>query len=112
MNDLIRWDPFKAVCPFEDSFFALPAVFRANSVREPGAAARMDVAETDTSYKLAIELAGVSKEAIQVSVRENTVTVNAELAAAPQDEARYLDGVLYLTLKKKSATNVKRLTVH
>jgi HSP20 family molecular chaperone IbpA len=31
----------------------------------------MDVAENDTSYRLAVELAGVKKEAIQVSVHEH-----------------------------------------
>jgi len=145
MNELVRWDPFKAVAPFEDSFFAVPSLFRPyGAARDTSGGVRMDVTETDTSYQIAIELAGVKKEAIQVSVHENSVTINAELPSeqngagqetqwllrerwsgkmsrtvtlpeAVDDEAsaaRYVDGVLYLTLKKKSAGSVKRLTIH
>ena len=103
----------------------------------------MDVNETENAYQLAIELPGVKKEAIQVSVYENTVTIGAELAEekaggeeqnwllrersfgkfsrnitlpeavdGSSSEARYTDGVLYLTLQKKRARQVKRLTIH
>ena len=92
---------------------------------------------------LAIELAGVKKDAIQVSVYDNTVTIGAELPEEAQDgndmqwllrertsgkfsrstnlpeavddaasEACFTDGVLYLTLKKKSASQTKRLAIH
>ncbi|MBW8838083.1 MAG: Hsp20/alpha crystallin family protein [Betaproteobacteria bacterium] len=142
MNELVRWDPFKAVAPFEDSFFAIPSLFRPFG-RALSTGPRLDVSENDTSYRLAIELAGVKKEAIQVSVQENTVTINAELADEAQNgedvqwllreravgkfsrsislpeavddeasEARFTDGVLYLTLKKKSVSQTKRLTIH
>jgi HSP20 family protein len=143
MNELVRWDPFKAVAPFEDSFFAIPSLFRPFGARDMNAASRMDVAENDTSYQIAIELAGAKKEAIQVSVHENSLTIDAELPSAQNgedketqwlvrerasgkfsrtvtlpeavddeaSEARYVDGVLYLTLKKKTANNVKRLTI-
>ena len=133
MNELVRWDPFKALAPFEDSLFAMPSLFRP--------ASRMDVAENENAYLLAVELAGVKKQAIQVNVNENTVTVSAEipeerdgdmqwlhrertlgkftrsitLPEAVDDEAseaRFTDGVLYLTLKKKSVTQAKRLTIH
>ena len=142
MNELVRWDPFKAVAPFEDSFFAIPSLFRPFG-RALNTGPRLDVSENDTSYRLAIELAGVKKEAIQVSVQENTVTINADLADEAQNgedvqwllreravgkfsrsitlpeavddeasEARFTDGVLYLTLKKKSVSQTKRLTIH
>jgi HSP20 family protein len=129
MNELVRWDPFRAVLPFEGSLFG-----RAWS------GPRMDVQETDTAYELAVELPGVKKEAIEVSVYENTVTIAGEITANGEEQnwllrersygkfsrnialpeavdedssqARYADGVLYLTLQKKRATQVKRLTVH
>jgi HSP20 family protein len=102
----------------------------------------MDVLETDKAYQLAIELPGIPKEAIQVDVYENSVTISAEANAPKQEEganwllrersfgkfsrsialpeavdegsseARYVDGVLYLTLQKKRASEVKRLTVN
>ena len=142
MNELVRWDPFKTVAPFEDSFFAIASLFRPLGARAVGGP-RMDVAENETSYMLAIELAGVKKDAIQVSVYDNTVTIGAELPEeAPNgedvqwllrertygkfsrsislpepvddtaSEARFTDGVLYLTLKKKSTSQTKRLAIH
>ena len=144
MNELVRWDPFKAALPFEGSLLEMvPTVLR--PVLDPMIRQgwpKMDVTETEHAYELAIELAGVPKEAIQVGVYENTVTIGAEVAqpkaeeernwllrersfgkfarnltlpeAVDQDssQARYVDGVLYLTLQKKRASQVKRLTIH
>ena len=132
MNELVRWDPFKAVFPLFEPV-----------VRQAWSGPKMDVSETETAYELAVELPGVKKEAIQVSVYENTVTISAEVAeeksegddtnwlvrersfgkfsrniALPEavddgsSQARYADGVLYLTLQKKRASQVKRLAVH
>lgn len=132
MNELVRWDPFKAVLP----------LFEPLARQASWSGPRMDVAETENAYELAVELPGVPKEAIQVGVYENTVTIGAEVAgpkaeaeqnwllrersygkfsrnitlpeAVDQDssQARYADGVLYLTLQKKRASQVKRLTIH
>lgn len=143
MNELARWDPFKSVVPFGESLFdVVPTLLRPVTRSAAWSGARMDVAENDKSYQLAIELPGIPKDSIQVSVYENTVTITGE-AAAPQEqdgvnwllrersygkltrniqlpeavddtasEARYADGVLYLTLQKKRASQVKRLTIH
>lgn len=123
-------------------FDIVPALLRP-AARAGWGGPAMDVNETETAYQLAIELPGVSKEAIQVGIYENTVTIGAERAgqtaegeesdwllrersfgkfsrqiALPEAvddaaaEARYADGVLYLTLPKKRASQVKRLTVH
>jgi HSP20 family protein len=139
MNELVRWDPFKAIAPFE-SLFEIPTLLRPMRAAAYGAP-RMDVAESDNAYQLAVELPGVKKEAIQVNVYENAVTISAELAAPEEEgaqwllrergygkfsrtvslpeavddeasEARYSDGVLTLTLKKKSASQQKRLAIH
>ena len=141
MNELARMEPFKALDPFHSSLFdVIPSFFRpAQSAAWQGP--RMDVAEDETRYYLAIELPGIPKEAIQVSVYENSVSITAE-AASPQQqqeqnwllrersfgkisrnislpeavddsssEARYAEGVLYLTLQKKRASQVKRITI-
>src|SRR5688572_16498988 len=143
MNELARWDPFKSVVPFGESLFdvVLPSLMRPAN-RSAWAGARMDVAENEKSYQLAIELPGIPKDSIQVSVYENTVTITGE-ATAPREEdghnwllrersygkltrniqlpeavddtaseAKYVDGVLYLTLQKKRASQVKRLAIH
>jgi HSP20 family protein len=146
MNELVRWDPFKAALPFEGSLFEMvPTLLRPvldPMARQAWAGPKLDVAETENAYELAIELPGVPKEAIQVGVYENTVTIGAETAqpkaeeqsnwllrersfgkfarnltlpeAVDQDssQARYVDGVLYLTLQKKRASQVKHLTIH
>ena len=140
MNELARMEPFKALDPFHSSLFDVIPFFRpAQTAAWQGA--RMDVAEDETRYYLAIELPGIPKEAIQVSVYENSVSISAE-AASPQQqeqqnwllrergfgkisrnislpeavddhssEARYAEGVLYLTLQKKRASQVKRITI-
>ncbi len=146
MNELVRWDPFKAALPFEGSLLEMvPTLLRPvfdPMVRQGWLGPRMDVRETENAYELAIELPGVPKEAIEVGVYENTVTIGAEVAQPKADEeqnwllrergfgklarnitlpdavdqdssqARYADGVLYLTLQKKRASQVKRLTIH
>jgi HSP20 family protein len=142
MNELVRWDPFRTVAPFDNGFFAIPSLFRPLA-GAAGSAPRMDVVERDGAYELSVELPGVKKEAIQVNVYDNSVTISAELPTATQDgedmqwllrersagtfsrtialpealddesaQARYADGVLYLTLKKKSASQAKRITIH
>lgn len=138
MNELARWDPFQ-----ESPFSLIPALFQPVASRTAFSGPRMDVADRGDAYQLAVELPGVKKEAIQVSVYRNSVTVGAEVVdekpaeeqpgwllrersfgkfsrsiALPEEvddaasEARYTDGVLYLTLKKQSASRTKRLTVH
>ena len=143
MNELARWDPFKSVVPFGESLFeVVPGLLAPLTRTSAWTGVRMDVAENEKSYQLAIELPGIPKDSIQVSVYENTVTITGE-AAAPREEdghnwllrersygkltrniqlpeavddsaseAKYLDGVLYLTLQKKRASQLKRLTVH
>ncbi|HVL34365.1 MAG TPA: Hsp20/alpha crystallin family protein [Burkholderiales bacterium] len=148
MNELTRWDPFKSAVPFGDTVFDMvPAFFRPAARQNGWVGARMDVAETENAYELAIELPGIPKEAIQVSVYENTLSIAGEskeptpgqerkqeernwllrernvgkftrtitLPEAVDDnasQARYADGVLYLTLQKRRASQVKRLAVH
>lgn len=150
MNELARWDPFRLVTgesgrdPFQDNLFDLvPAFFRPIARPSGWTGMRMDVAEADGAYRLAVEMPGVKKEAIQVSVYDNTVTINADLREEKQageemkwllrersagkisrsialpeavddetSEARYADGVLYLTLKKKRDSQARRLAIH
>lgn len=141
MNELARWDPFRTAFPFGDSVFSIiPSLFQ--SVR-PAAfqSVRMDVAETEQGYELAVDLPGIGKDSIRVSVHENTLVIEADPKASGDEktqwllrergagkvwreialpealdegssQAKYVDGVLYLTLQKKRASQAKRLTVH
>jgi HSP20 family protein len=105
--------------------------------------ARMDVIDDGSSYEITVDLPGVKKEDINVSIDGSRVLINAETKSEktrknggkvlyaersaasfarsfelPSEvteagaEAHYENGVLRLTLPKKSAAQVKRLTVH
>lgn len=150
MNELARFDPFRMVAgeggrdPFQDSLFDLvPAFFRPIARSAGMTGMRMDVAEQEGAYHLAVEVPGVKKEAIQVSVYDNTVSISADLREEKQagdqtnwllrergtgkltrsiqlpesvdeegSEAKYVDGVLYLKLKKKRESQTRRLAIH
>src|SRR4051812_35898733 len=130
MNDLARWDPFQ-----DSALSLIPTLLRPTTRRAGLGGPAMDLVETESAYRLAVELPGVRKEAIQVGIYENTVTIGAEAQDESESqqngsdvnwllrerqfgrfsrtislpeavdetasEARYTDGVLYLTLQKK-----------
>jgi HSP20 family protein len=129
--------------PFQDSLFDLVPAFFRPVARAGVTGLRMDVAEQNGAYHLAVEVPGVKKDAIQVSVYDNTVSISVDLREEKQEgegtqwllrergagklsrtialpealdeeasEAKYVDGVLYLTLKKKRASQTKRLAIH
>jgi HSP20 family protein len=151
MANISLWDPLSfGSTPARlagDLLGSLPSLLQPVT-RAMDSGFRMDVAENENAYRLAIDLPGVRKEDIQVSVHENQLTITAELRdekaangdagseqanwlvrerafgkvsrtiALPEKvddtsaEARYTDGVLYLTLPKSRVTAAKRLTVH
>lgn len=68
------------VDPFEGSVFdMLPMLFRPVLRGAGSAEPRMDVLETGEAYRIAVDLPGVKKDAIQVTVYENSVTIGAEV---------------------------------
>jgi HSP20 family protein len=103
---------------------------------------RMDVTENDKEYQVLAELPGVKKEEISITISGNEVAISAEVKhekdvndetvlraeryygkiqrafALGQEvdeataQARYNDGVLELTLPKKTVAAAKRLAVH
>lgn len=103
---------------------------------------RMDVTENDKEYRVLAELPGVKKDEINITISGNQVAVSAEVKlekgvnngetlcaeryygkiqrafALGQEvdeaaaEAKYNDGVLELTLPKKTAAAAKRVAVH
>jgi len=103
---------------------------------------RMDVTENDKEYRVLAELPGVTKEEINITISGNQVAVSAEVKLEKDvnngetlcaeryygkiqrafvlgqevdeatAEAKYNDGVLELTLPKKTAAAVKRVEVH
>lgn len=84
MNELARWDPFQ-----ESPFSLIPALFQPVAGRAAFGGPRMDVADAGEAYQLAVELPGVKKEAIQVSVYRNSVTISAEAAQETPAEEQW-----------------------
>jgi HSP20 family protein len=103
---------------------------------------RMDVTENDKGYQVLAELPGVKKEEISITISGNEVAISAEVKhekdvngetvlraeryygkiqrafALGQEvdeataQAKYNDGVLELTLPKKTGAAAKKLAVH
>lgn len=143
----VRRDLFSPVFDeFFRDFFGRPA-WLPSPLLESGYStierARMDVIDSGSSYEITVDLPGVKKEDIDVSIDGSRVLINAEtknekikkdggqviyaersaarlarsfeLPAEVTDvgaEAHYENGVLTLTLPKKSAVQTKRLPVH
>ncbi len=102
-------------------------------------APRADVVETDNGYQLQLDLPGVKREEIEISVEDDTVTIKGErkLNTNPDSyhrverpygsfsrvfllpefvhrqgiEAKLTDGVLSLTLPRREDTKPKQIEV-
>jgi HSP20 family protein len=133
VNGALRDDPF---------FSLLRDVIEPTAPTEVEYTARVKVSETDTEFRLAAELPGVSKEDIDVSIDGAQVSISAKVKAeAPaegervlraertegrftrsvtlgseideaQANAKYENGVLVLVLPKKAQPVAKKLAIH
>lgn len=147
MNLPTHWNPFRQVsrydpiADFEDLFRGLGARPLPREY-ERALDMRMDIIEDDKVYKITVDMPGIKKEAIDVSVEGNQITISAEVKRemAPDNEkplyterfsgkafrsftlpfevdstkseAKYDGGVLMLTLPKKANAESKRLPIH
>ncbi|MEW5863873.1 MAG: Hsp20/alpha crystallin family protein [Pseudomonadota bacterium] len=88
MTDIVTWDPFRITAGFpetglrslfdEDIFDLFPSFVRP-AFATARSAAPMDVTADDNAYRVWVNLPGASKDAIQVSINENNVTISAEI---------------------------------
>jgi HSP20 family protein len=136
-NLVVRQDPFDVA--FRDFFKNILRPTRWEV--EPGFDVRIDVKETDKAYKVHAELPGVKKEDIDIAIDGNVVTLKAEVKREKEEKdektvrseryygamartftldsdvdekgatAKYMDGVLDLTLPKKEGTRSRHLKV-
>jgi len=90
-----HWNPLREMARTQQHF----ARFLNEALREDGQPQRnyttwtpaVDVAETTEGYEFAFELPGVKPEAVEVEVKDNTLTVKGERKSVdPKDGARYL----------------------
>jgi HSP20 family protein len=142
-----RWNPIRQLTRFEP-LSDFDELFRGLSTRpmmrelEKTMDMRLDVVEDDKLYQVKIDMPGVKKGDIDVSVEGNLVTISAEIKRekseehqrelyterysgkayrsftlplevdSTRSEAKYDGGVLMLTLPKKSGSVSKHLPVH
>ncbi|MGZ3158886.1 MAG: Hsp20/alpha crystallin family protein [Burkholderiaceae bacterium] len=135
--DIARFDPFANVDDLFREFSTMPSLRGV----ETAPLIRMDVSETDQNYLVKADIPGVSKDAIKVSIDGNQVSVSAEAKEEKESkeagmirseryygqqyrsftlpmevddkkaEAKYENGVLQLTLPKKSGSGGKQITI-
>lgn len=136
LRDIARFDPFREFDEMLRDFS--PVGWRA---AEGAPRIRMDVSETDNEYVVHAEVPGVNKDDIKVAINGNQVSLTAEIRDArsdnnanalrneryygqvyrnftlPQDvdeeraEAKCENGVLQLTLPKKTGSGGKQLSI-
>lgn len=146
MNPMTRWNPFRQmsrfeVPEFEDLFrgFGLKPLSREVDIALD---MRLDLKEDDRAYRVTVEMPGVKKEDIDVSVEGNQIRISAEVRREKSTEkekeiyseryvgkafrsfllptevesakadAHYDGGILTLVLPKKSEGSTKRLPIH
>ncbi|MDL2356599.1 MAG: Hsp20/alpha crystallin family protein [Pseudomonadota bacterium] len=135
-SELARLDPFRG---FDEVF---KQSLLAPRTRSGGLTPRMDVRETDQAYVVKAEVPGVKKEDIKVNVDGNQVSISAQTQQETEEKsenmlcterswgqyyrsftlphavddtqakAEYHDGVLELTLPKKTGGTAKTLAIH
>ncbi|MES3023196.1 MAG: Hsp20/alpha crystallin family protein [Pseudomonadota bacterium] len=136
-SDIARLDPFRGM----DEVFREMAGVPAWRGSESAPRLRVDVTESEQSYMVVADVPGVNKDDIKVAVEGNQVTISAQVIeendvnnsgvlrserfygqlyrsiSLPQEvddaaaEAKYENGVLRLTLPKKTGTGAKQLTI-
>lgn len=142
-----RWNPFRQIGRFDplsefDDLIRGFGMHPTSRMVENSLDLRMDVNEDDKSYRITVDLPGVRKEDIDVSVEGNQVTINAEVSReksrenereiyseryagkvfrsfslpaevdSGKSEAHYENGILVLTLPKKSTTGSRHLSIN
>src|SRR5579883_1977615 len=86
MSSIVRWDPMREVPTLRD---AINDIFE-QAVMRPGFPAlkgvnigQMNVLEADGKYVCQVLLPGVGADAIELTVRQNTLTLKATLPDTP-----------------------------
>ncbi|HUP98602.1 MAG TPA: Hsp20/alpha crystallin family protein [Usitatibacter sp.] len=141
MNTMTRYEPLVGRLDGLFNEFFRPAFVWENGAASEPLPIRVDVKETAESYTVSAELPGVRKDQISVEIEGNEVTISAETRrepaaeaekflrverffgktarrfALPQEldeskaQARFVDGVLELTLPKKAAVTGRKVDI-
>lgn len=143
---VVKWDPFRDLLSIQDRMNKLFEQTLSRSRTEEGIAAStwapaVDIYETPDTIVMKAELPGLTREDIEIQIRDNTLTLKGErrfakdvqeenylrieraygafqrsftLPASVQQEkirALFRDGVLELTLPKAEGAKAKKITI-
>ena len=130
---LRNWEPFNLLKEFNNSFF--------DRSEDSGWSPRVNIAENEDGYVITAELPGVSKDDIDIDLKDNTLTLKGEKKVESKEEkenyirvessygkfqrrfylsddvdiskadANFKDGVLRIDLKKKEEAKPKQVKV-
>lgn len=136
-RDLVRTGSFPNIGDIVREFSMMPSL----RGLEPETRMRVDVEEDDQNYIMKAEVPGVDKDAITVSIEGNTVSIKADMREEKMDQntsmirsermfgeefrsftlpqevddakaqAKMENGLLILTLPKKSGAGAKKLAI-
>lgn len=84
-GELIRFEPFRNLDEIFNSFRLMPSVSNMEMM-EPRI--KIDVTETDDAYIVKADAPGVSKEAIQVGIEGNQVTIEFEIKEEAEEKEK------------------------
>ena len=90
MTDLIKWDPFKELADIRDSFDRL--LFKRDRVRdifETGSISpKISISEEGDNVVVEAEIPGIDKKDIEISVRDNVLTIKGETKKEKKEEKK------------------------
>ena len=122
-----------------DDFF-YPSLAR-NSQKDNSLSPRMDISETETEYKIEVELPGISQQDIEVKMDNNILTVKGKMEEEKEEkertyytreryyglfqrsvslpnnvnpddiDARFNNGILHIQIPKKVQDNAKKIAI-
>jgi HSP20 family protein len=92
-TNIVRWNPFREMASMQSAMDRMfEDVWKGNFPPFAGCTAvdmpALDIHETDTAYEVAVPLAGINPDDIDVKLHENTLTISGELPQPKVEDNR------------------------
>ncbi len=84
--NIVRFDPFREL----EAFFGPVSAPRPSRSAPRAFTPRADVSESESAYRIELELPAVDREQVEVSVKEGVLTVSGKRAAADDGDWKVL----------------------
>ncbi|QMU55728.1 MAG: Hsp20 family protein [Candidatus Mycalebacterium zealandia] len=96
MNTLRLWEPFGMLREFDDVFRNFGA-FGSATRDGKDLLAKTDIAETDKSYEIALEVSGIEAKDLTLEVKDDVLSIKGERKFEEKAE----DGKKYITVERR-----------